>query len=51
MTAEQRERIRQVLASHKPEIARTVKAVHAKRVAVRDAVLSDKADEAQIQAR
>lgn len=50
LTAAQREQVRQVLLSHKAEIAGTARTLHDKRVAVRTAVLSEKADEAQIRA-
>jgi Spy/CpxP family protein refolding chaperone len=50
VTPEQKAKIRDVLVSHKPQIAQTVKSVRDKRVVLRDAVLSGKADEAQIRA-
>jgi Spy/CpxP family protein refolding chaperone len=50
VTTEQKAKIRDVLVSHRPEIAKTVKSVHGKRTALRNAVLSGKADEAQIRA-
>ena len=50
VTPEQKAKIRDVLVSHKPEIAKTVKSVRDKRVVLRDAVLSGKADDAQIRA-
>jgi Spy/CpxP family protein refolding chaperone len=50
VTDEQRAQIRDVLVSRRPAIAETVKSVRDKRVVLRDAVLSGKADEAQIRA-
>ena len=50
VTDEQRAQIREVLVSHRPAIAATVKSVRDKRVALRNAVLSGKADEAEIRA-
>jgi Spy/CpxP family protein refolding chaperone len=50
VTAEQKAKIRDVLVSHRPQIAKTVKSVHEKRVTLRNAVLSGKSDEAQIRA-
>ena len=50
VTDEQRAQIREVLVSRRPAIAETVKSVRDKRVALRNAVLSGKADEAQIRA-
>ena len=50
ITAEQKARIREILVSHRAQIAETVKSVQDKRVALRKAVLSGKADEAQIRA-
>ena len=50
VTAQQQAKIRDVLVARRPQIAQTVKAVHDKRVALRNAVLSGKADEAQIRA-
>lgn len=50
VTDEQRAQIREVLVSHRPAIAETVKSVRDKRVALRNAVLSGKADEAEIRA-
>ena len=48
VTAEQKAKISDVLVSHRSEIAKTVKSVRDKRVALRNAVLSGKAKEAQI---
>ncbi len=48
ITPEQRQKIRAVIMEHRTEIAATVKEVRAKRVALRNAVLSGKADEAAI---
>ena len=45
LTQEQRTQIRDVLVSHRPQIAQTVKSVHAKRTALRDAVLQGRSDE------
>ena len=39
-----------MLLSHRPQIAETVKSVHDKRVALRNAVLSGKVEETQIRA-
>lgn len=50
VTEEQRAQIREILVAHRPAIAETVKSVRDKRVALRDAVLSGEADEAQIRA-
>jgi Spy/CpxP family protein refolding chaperone len=50
LTAEQRTKIRDVLVSHRSQIAQTAKSVHDKRSALRTAVLSGKADETQIRA-
>jgi Spy/CpxP family protein refolding chaperone len=46
----QRDQIRTVLVNHKAQLAGTVKSVHDKRVALRNAVLGGKADETQIRA-
>ena len=51
LTAEQKQQVRDVLVSHRKEIAATVKSVHDKRTALRDAVLSGSADEAAIRAK
>lgn len=48
VTDEQRQQIRDVLVSHRAEIATTVKSVRDKRVALRDLVRSDKAEKSQI---
>jgi Spy/CpxP family protein refolding chaperone len=48
VTAQQQAQIRDVLKSHRSQIAVTVQSVREKRTALRDAVLSGKADEAQI---
>ncbi|MFV1967594.1 MAG: Spy/CpxP family protein refolding chaperone [Pirellulaceae bacterium] len=50
VTEEQRARICEVLVTHRPAIAETVKSVRGKRVALRNTVLSGEADEAQIRA-
>ncbi|MGO9114250.1 MAG: Spy/CpxP family protein refolding chaperone [Thermoguttaceae bacterium] len=50
ITAEQKAKIQEVLMSHRSQIAATVKSVRDKRVVLRKAVLSGKADEAQIRA-
>jgi Spy/CpxP family protein refolding chaperone len=50
VTAEQKTKIHDVLVSRRPQIAQTVKSLHDRRVALRNAVLSGKADEAQIRA-
>lgn len=50
VTAEQRDQIRAVVVSHRPEIAATVKTLHQKRATLRDAVLAQEADEAKIRA-
>jgi Spy/CpxP family protein refolding chaperone len=50
VTEEQKAEIREVLATHRPAIAETVKSVRDKRVALRNAVLSGAADEGQIRA-
>ncbi len=50
VTAEQRQQIRDVVLSHRSEIAATAKSVRDQRVALRDLVRSDKADESQIRA-
>ncbi len=50
VTDEQRGEIREVLMSHRSEIAGTVKSVRDKRVALRDAVRMDTPDEAAIRA-
>ncbi|MHB8900238.1 MAG: Spy/CpxP family protein refolding chaperone [Thermoguttaceae bacterium] len=50
VTDEQRAQIGEVLVSRRSAIAETVKSVRDKRVVLRDAVLSGKADEAQIRA-
>ena len=47
---EQRQQIRDLLLSHRSEIAETVKSVRDKRVALRDLARSDNASEEQIQA-
>ena len=48
VTDEQREKIKDVLVEHKPEIAEAAKGVWEKRSALRDAVLDNEADEAAI---
>lgn len=50
VTAEQRQKIRDVVMSHRSEIAATAKSVRDQRVALRDLVRSDQADTAQIRA-
>jgi len=50
LTDEQRSQIRDVLVRHRSEIATTVHAVRAKRLALRDSVLAENADEAAIRA-
>lgn len=50
VTDEQRAQIREVLVSHRPAIAETVKSVRDKRVALRNAVLLGEASEEQIRA-
>jgi Spy/CpxP family protein refolding chaperone len=50
ITAEQKAKIHDILKSNRAEIAATVKSVQDKRVALRKAVLSGQADEAQIRA-
>ena len=45
LTAEQRTRIRDVLASHRAQIAETVKSVHVKRTALRDTVLQGQGED------
>jgi Spy/CpxP family protein refolding chaperone len=50
LTAEQKTKLHDVLKSRRPQIAQTVKSLHEKRVVLRNAVLSGKADEAQIRA-
>jgi len=50
VTEAQRAQIREVLVTHRSDIASTVKSVRDKRVALRNAVLSGEADEAQIRA-
>jgi Spy/CpxP family protein refolding chaperone len=49
VTAEQKQQIREVLKSHRAEILATVKTVHEKRTALRDAVLAGK-DESEVRA-
>ncbi len=48
LTDEQRARVKETLKAHKPEIAAAGKAVWEKRVALRDLVLDEKADEPAI---
>jgi len=48
VTPEQKAEVRQIVASHRQEIVATVQSVRAKRVALRDAVLAQEADEAAI---
>ena len=48
ITDEQRQQIRDVIVSHRAEIASTVKSVRVKRVALRDLVRSDKAEKSEI---
>lgn len=50
VTAEQKAQIREVLVGHRAQIAATVKSVRDKRLVLRNAVLSGKADEARIRA-
>jgi len=50
VTDQQRGEIRDVIVSHRSEIASTVKSVREKRTAVRDLVRADDAEEAQIRA-
>lgn len=50
LSDEQRSQVRDVLVRHRSEIASTVQAVRAKRLALRDAVLAESADEAAIRA-
>jgi len=50
VTAEQRQQIREVILSHRSEIAATAKSVRDQRVALRDLVRSDQANETQIRA-
>lgn len=50
LSDEQRLQIRDVLVGHRREIASTVRAVRAKRLVLRDAVLTETADEAAIRA-
>jgi Spy/CpxP family protein refolding chaperone len=50
ITVEQKAMIHDILVTHRAQIAGTVKSVRDKRVALRKAVLSGKADEAQIRA-
>jgi len=50
VSGEQRAKIRQLLMTHRAQIVETVKALRDRRVALRDAVLSGKAGEAQIRA-
>ena len=45
LTQEQRTQIRDVLVGHRQQIAETVKSVHFKRTALRDAVLQGRSDE------
>jgi Spy/CpxP family protein refolding chaperone len=45
LTEQQRAQIRDVLVSHRPQIAETVKSVHVKRTALRDAVLQGRSEE------
>jgi len=47
-TEEQRAKIREILVSHKTEIAKTAKAVRDRRVALREAVMADGTDDAKI---
>jgi Spy/CpxP family protein refolding chaperone len=51
LTDQQKQQVRDVLVSHRAEIAATVKTVHEKRVALRTAVLSGTSDEAAIRAK
>jgi Spy/CpxP family protein refolding chaperone len=51
LTQEQRQQILKVLLSHRSEIAATVKSVREKRLALRDAVLAEKTDEAVIHSK
>jgi len=48
LTADQKQQIRDVLVSHRKEIAATVQSVREKRVVLRDAVLSQESNEAAI---
>jgi len=48
VTDEQRDQIREVLVSHRPEIAETVKSVREKRIVLREAIRADDAQEATI---
>ena len=50
ITPDQKAKIHEILASHRAQIAETVKSVQDKRVVLRNAVLSGKDDEAQIRA-
>ena len=50
LSDEQRSQIRDVVVSHRGEVASTVQDVRAKRLALRDAVLAENADEAEIRA-
>ncbi len=50
ITVEQRQQIREVIMSHRAEIAATAKTVRDQRVALRDLVRSDEANETQIRA-
>jgi Spy/CpxP family protein refolding chaperone len=50
LSAEQRSQVRDLLVQHRREIASTVQAVRAKRLVLRDAVLTETADEAAIRA-
>lgn len=48
ITQEQRARIREAIAPHRPAIAEVLRNVRDKRVALRDAIRSDKADETAV---
>lgn len=50
LTDQQRAEIKELLVSHKSDIAKAAKAINDKRCALRDAVLAEKADEAAIRA-
>jgi Spy/CpxP family protein refolding chaperone len=50
LTEQQRHQIRDVIVSHRAEIAATVKPVREQRLALRKAVLAEKTDEAAIRA-
>ena len=45
LTEEQRSRVREVLVSHRAQIAETLKTVHTKRAALRDAVLQGQSED------